>query len=190
MDNKITCLMLFILISLRISAQDFHLGIKAGTNLNYFNLPNDVRKKTLGYTFGGFIYYDFTKNLGIQVEGLYGKTAAYISSHEGEEGASDFPSKTRITYLSFPILLKVNITGFFSVLAGPQLNQLRNGGIYRSNEGSFAFPSGVRASFTTGVDLGPFYFRYLSGRSGFNNLGAERKYGNSQYQAGFRVRIL
>lgn len=185
MNNKILYSVLFVLISLRPYAQDFHFGIKAGANLNRFNLPDNVEKKTMGYTFGGFISYDFTKSIGIEVEGLYGRTGIYTSVHKEEA-----PSRKRISYLSIPILLKVNVTDFFSVLAGPQLNQLRNSGRYRSTDGSFAFPSGVRASLTAGVDLGPFYFRYLWGSSGFNNLGSERKYGSSQYQAGFRVRLL
>ena len=88
------------------------------------------------------------------------------------------------------MLLKVDVLNFISLLAGPEFNSLTNDDKYTLYDGSPAFKSGMRVSYSLGFDLGRLYFKYRGGLKGFSNLPNDGHAKISQYQLGIRWKII
>ncbi|WP_378981107.1 outer membrane beta-barrel protein [Pedobacter lithocola] len=178
-----------LFLTLNLNAQGLHLGIKGGVNFNKSSGLNFNDKRAFGYNFGGYIYYDFTKNVGIQLEGLYGRSAVRFNPASQDQANGISEGKKFIKMLSMPVLAKVNVGELFSAVAGPQFNAIRNSNNIRLNNGERAFDSKIGISYTAGIDLGILYFRYNWGNKSLNKL-IEGDFKSNQYQIGFRVTVL
>jgi hypothetical protein len=121
--KKIIIAFSVLVFALNVSAQKHsHLGFgfKAGTNFSKY-LGADVSSSNtiLKPYFGGSANYKFNKKVCIKQEILF--------SSEGSQLGQD-PNKEKVTtnYLSFPLMLQLNISKSFFLETGPQLNVLLN----------------------------------------------------------------
>ena len=104
-----------LLIGINLNAQNFHYGIKAGSNFavqsdvaEYFS-NDDIR---VGLSAGAFANYTLAKNFELQAELLY-----------DQKGASNDDLTFRYDYLTLPVLAKYNLPKAgkvgFNINAGP-----------------------------------------------------------------------
>ena len=99
--KRTTIVMILALLSISVNAQEFHYGIKAGTNFavqsqvaDYFN-NSDIR---VGFSAGAFGNYFLNNALAIQGEINY-----------EQKGGKSESVESRYDYLSVPVLLKYSL---------------------------------------------------------------------------------
>ncbi|UKT65039.1 porin family protein [Pedobacter mucosus] len=188
--NKILTLCLLVFAAQTCAAQKLGLGVKGGGNLTYSNRPDMDSRKSYGFNFGGFASVNFTKNIGVQLEAQYVRSRLRSDSFSPTAPWYSEKGYTKLHYLAMPVLLKIDVVDFVSVVGGPQFNFLRNSSTYNLSNGSAIIGSRLGTSYTVGLDLGPLYFRHNWGRSGFKSIDLNNSHRNVQYEVGFRVQLM
>jgi hypothetical protein len=174
----------------------FRLGIKGGFNMNQIEGQSFDNGFTYGYHLGGFAEIDFNKKFGLQPEVLFNQTNTKVASGF----SSLYPGITNpnmsdnvtLNYLSIPILLRYNLGGMFSLVAGPQFgilinkndNLLQNGQSAFSN-GDFGMVGGLQMN----LKLLRIYGRYNIGLKNINDIGQQDKWTNQQIQLGVGLKL-
>lgn len=195
MGTKSIVLVVF-LISMAVmnaAAQGFHVGAKAGTNINKIAGRSFNDQAEYGLSLGGFAEIDFAKKWGIQPEVLWNQskttTASDISTVYPEGLVNQ---EIILNYLTIPVLLTYKPVPVLSLQAGPQfgilLSQTQNF-IYNVQD---AFKKGdFSLLFGAQVNLGAFKVgaRYFIGLTNINDVSSEDKWTNQGIQAyiGFRI---
>jgi len=166
------------------------LGLKGGANISSAHGDHYRDLQKVGLQGGLFVFYNFKPNLGIQVEPMY--SSSRINVHRNYDYVDPMIGNgtKKLNYWSVPVLLKVDVLNFISLLAGPEFNSLNNDDRYTMYDGSPAFKSGMRVSYSLGFDLGKLYFKYRGGLKGFSNLPNDGHAKISQYQLGIRWQII
>lgn len=123
---KKSLLTAFVLVAVAtgLAAQGLGFGIKGGINLanqkidasDQYIDPDDVKSR-FGIHGGVFLTFMFSDNLGIQPELLYSQQGS-TSNWDTDE------FKTKVGYVTLPVLLRYNINEMFSLHAGPQFGFL------------------------------------------------------------------
>jgi hypothetical protein len=121
---KMMVLMMALLVSVNISAQNLHFGAKAGLNLgvqskiaDYYN-DNNMRA---AYNAGVFGNYSINKSFTFQTELNY-----------NQEGSKSENTVNKYDYISLPLMVKYslgtsNLTGLrFNAFVGPDFSYLVN----------------------------------------------------------------
>ena len=146
MKKTLIFLPLFVLIVLAGTAQGFHLGAKLGANMDKIAGKSFSDEFKLGYHLGGFVEIDFNKNIGIQPELLYSQTNTKEASglkdiYENIDNAL-VGDKVKLSYLSIPVLLRINAGELLTFHAGPQFSILMNSNETLLDNGKDAFKKG------------------------------------------------
>jgi hypothetical protein len=180
-------------------AQGFHLGIKAGANLNKMNGQEFDQGFKFGYNVGAFAELNFTPMWGIQPELMFNQTNYRTGDRFSDiypNGVSDV--KGKLNYLTVPILLSFRPIPFLSLQAGPQfgikLNKdehLVNNTADAFKSGDFALVGGAQLNIAN-IKLGA---RYVWGLSDIDNTTSGNtntttiswKSEQVQVYAGFRI---
>ena len=180
-------------------AQGFHLGIKAGANLNKMNGQEFDQGFKFGYNVGAFAELNFTPMWGIQPELMFNQT----NYRTGDRFSDIYPNgvndvKGKLNYLTVPILLSFRPIPFLSLQAGPQfgikLNKdehLVNNTVDAFKSGDFALVGGAQLNIAN-IKLGA---RYVWGLSDIDNTTTGNtnmttiswKSEQVQVYAGFRI---
>lgn len=109
-------------------AQDIKFGVKAG--LNYSTLTGDAVNDPSGRAglhIGGLVELKLTDKFSIQPELLYSMQGVQDEYSYTEFGVTvKEETKTKLDYLTLPIMAKYYIVEGFSVEAGPQIGFLLN----------------------------------------------------------------
>lgn len=167
---------LMLLLSANAYSQ-FNFGVKAGASLGKIDGVAYKDQFKLGYQLGGFVSVGLMENLAIQGEILFDQTNTRLADSYASVWNDKFEKGKKLNYLSVPVLLKFNQSGFISLLAGPQFSVLtnRDENLYQNGEklfksSDFSFVAGVE------VNLRPFfiYGRYVWGFSDINNALTEK----------------
>lgn len=107
------------------NAQDVKFGVKAGLNLANFSTSeseiSDELKPLTGLHLGGFVELGLSDQFAIQPELLFSMQGAKADYEE--EGYSE-TGKTKLSYLSIPVLAKIYFTPELYLEVGPQLGFL------------------------------------------------------------------
>ncbi len=189
---------LFILAALIIStgqlmAQGFHLGIKAGTNLNNIDGRSFKNDFKWGFSAGAFAELNFNAHIGLQPEVLFNQTRTQTASNFSEVYSQGINSRdVELNYLAIPLLLNIRPVKMLSILVGPQYGILINSSKNIVANGKDAFKTG-EFSVVGGaqINLGGFKAgaRYVVGLSDISDLGQEDKWKSQQVQlyVGFRI---
>ncbi len=201
MKKLVLSALILIGISSVSNAQGIRLGVKAGANMNQISGQSFNDGFDLSYHFGGFLEMDFNKTWGIQPEVLWSQTTGKPSSFKAIYGSTssitinsalDAGKDIKLNYLSIPVLLRVNVTGMFSLLAGPQYsilinkdNTLLQNGQSAFKNGDFAMVAGAQINLKT-IRL---YGRYNIGLQNINDIDNKDKWTNQQIQAGIGFRL-
>lgn len=179
------------------NAQAFHFGGKAGANMTKIDGQSFKDGYELGYQLGGFVEIDFNKNIGIQPELLFSQTNTKVASgfkdiYENIDNAL-VGDKVKLSYLSIPVLLRINAGELLTFHAGPQFSILMNSNETLLDNGKDAFKKGDLAAVVGAqVNLKAFriYGRYNIGLSDINDIDNQDKWKNQQIQLGIGIKIL
>ena len=179
------------------SAQSFHIGAKAGANLNKIDGQAFKQGYELGYQVGGFVELNINKNWGIQPELLFSQTNTIIDSgykaiyQDIDEAV--IGQKAKLNYLNIPILLRLNAGNLLTFNLGPQFSILMNKDQRLVRNGKQAIKNGdVAAVFGAQINLGSLnvYGRYNIGLNNLNDIDNQDKWKSQQWQFGLGLRIL
>lgn len=194
--NTKTILIGFFLIGMAVRnarAQGFHVGAKAGTNINKIAGRSFDDAAQYGLSLGGYAEIDFAKKWGIQPEVLWNQSKTTTASDIGTVYPEGLVNQEIIlNYLTIPVLLTYKPVPVLSLQAGPQfgilLSQTQNF-IYNVQD---AFKKGdLSVLFGAQVNLGGFKVgaRYYIGLTNINDIDNEDKWTNQGIQAyiGFRI---
>lgn len=193
--KKTLFVLLFITVASNFAlAQGFRLGAKAGINANKMSGTTFQSGFAQSFHLGAFAEIDINKFIGVQPEVIWNQSATKATnvSNIAGIGISDLQG-TKLDYLSIPILLRVNLGGMFSVLAGPQYSILISKDKTFLANGQNAFKSGdLAAVLGAQVNLKTFriYGRYNIGLNNINDVvGSSDKWTSQQIQAGLGIRL-
>lgn len=126
--KKIIAATLIVITSFCANAQNFGVGIKAGTNLTKISGKQFKDEFNFGYYAGVFAEFELSKTWGLQPEILYNQVNTKTTSNF-DSAIGTWPkdiSSIKLNYLTIPILLRCNINKFVSLHAGPQFGLLLN----------------------------------------------------------------
>jgi opacity protein-like surface antigen len=114
-----------------------YLGVRfmpTFTKFKVTTLDNGTAKTTavVGYGFGGLLGFNFSKNVGLQIEGIY-STLSQKYTDRGEERQID------LSYIHFPLMLILNTDVTkpvnFNIAVGPQFG-INTGSSLKSGSGN------------------------------------------------------
>lgn len=202
--KKITLVALFLTVILTsVTAQKFspgfHLGIKAGANLNKIDGQGYDQAFNLNYHAGAFAQIQLLEGFGIQPELVFSqstsKTASNFSAiYTNAPGvtASSNNQEVKLNYLSIPILanfgksfIKLQVGPQFSILMNQSKN-LRQNGADAFKNGDFAMVGGLWLQLPLGLNASA---RYIVGLSNLNDLDNSNQWKSQAIQLGVGIRF-
>ena len=170
-------------------SQGFHVGAKAGANINKIDGQSFTNRFTYGYHAGAFAEIKLSKKLSLQPEVLFNQINTDTSSTFGQlyNINSNKISSIKLNYISIPLLLNLNLSKKFALQAGPQYgilidqndNLLQNGK-NAFKQGDFSMLAGIQIKFSS-LRL---YGRYAIGLTNINDIDNQDKWKNQSIQIG------
>lgn len=187
--KKIFLATLFSFAFFNANAQ-LHLGAKAGANLTKIDGTSFSDKYKLGYQLGGYVYYDFSKMIGLQLEVQFNQSNTKISDQYSDVLFDSFGKGKKLNYITVPVLFRINSQGALTFLAGPQFSFLTDSDKNILQNGTKLFRNSD-VGIVAGVDLNvrPFIIsaRYVWGLNDIS--GTENKATGRQIQLGLGFEI-
>lgn len=187
MKTKLLSLFALVLMTQAAMAQ-FHLGVKAGTNITKVDGKSFKDEFRYGYHLGGFAEIRLGNKLVLQPEVLWNQYATRVDSNFNHVYQNVFNgnSNVKLNYLSIPILVNYKLVGnFISLQAGPQFGVLidqnktllQNGG-NAFKQGDFSMLGGVL------VRMGPIRVngRYAIGLNNISDIPDDTKWKSQGFQ--------
>ncbi len=107
-----------ILGTTNVNAQDFKFGAKAGINLANLRGNGETTNSRTSIHFGLVAEYKLNEQFAIQPELLYSGQGA---KERGTLMGTDIKVTLKFDYLNLPVMFKYYVTEGFSLQAGPQL---------------------------------------------------------------------
>lgn len=187
MKTKFLTLALALLISQLMMAQ-FHLGIKAGTNITKIDGKSFDKEFRYGYNIGGFAEIKLGGKFSLQPEVLFNQYSTTLDSNYKsiyQDVISSNQSKVKLNYLTIPLMLDYKFLGPIHLQAGPQFgvlmsqdkNFLQNGS-EAFKHGDFSLAAGAQIKLATFRITG----RYLIGLNNINDIDNQDKWKNQVIQ--------
>ncbi len=185
-------------VSIASMAQGLRIGVKAGANMTKFTGQSFNDGFDLSYHAGAFLEIDVNKVWGIQPELLWSQTSGKPTNFQNVYATSivsptlDITQPIKLNYLSIPLLLRVNLTGMFTLLAGPQYSILMNQDNTLLRNGEDAFKSGdfaMVAGAQVNLKFLRIYGRYNIGLQNVNDINSQDKWKSQQLQVGLGFRF-
>ncbi|OXA70461.1 hypothetical protein B0A67_15710 [Flavobacterium aquidurense] len=168
----------------------FHIGAKAGANMNKLDGQAFDDGFEFGYQLGGFVYFNLTDFIGLQGEVLFNQTNTKLSNDYRDVFDNVFKKDKTLNYVSVPVLLRLNSEGLITIVTGPQFSFLANTDHSVSQNGKKLFKN-TDFSFVAGAEVNirplTLYARYVWGFSDVSNFGD--KANSQQIQAGLGLRL-
>jgi Outer membrane protein beta-barrel domain len=187
MKTKLLSLFALVLMTQAAMAQ-FHLGVKAGTNITKVDGKSFKDEFRYGYHLGGFAEIRLGNKLVLQPEVLWNQYATRVDSNFNHvyQDVFDGNSNIKLNYLSIPVLVNYKLVGnFISLQAGPQFGVLidqnktllQNGG-NAFKQGDFSMLAGVL------VRMGPIRVngRYAIGLNNISDIPDDNKWKSQGFQ--------
>ena len=177
-------------------AQSFHLGLKAGLNVDKLTGRSFNGKSQAGFNAGAFGELNFNSKWGIQPEILYSLTQASTSDLFGQIYPGGVSSNIQLNYITVPILLFFKPIPELSIQLGPQYGYLVN-----QTEGLLVSPiypkdafakSDLAVVFGGQLNLGKIKLgaRYTGGVVSINNINNSDNWKKQGFQLYLGYRIL
>jgi len=174
-------------------AQGFHIGVKGGTNITQIQGQSFENGFKFGYSLGGFVELNFSKQWGIQPELLWNQSKTTTAYNFNQIYNGFYGQDVTLNYLSIPILLSFKPTPLLSLQLGPQfgilMSQPSNLGDNISNafkSGDFSILGGAQ------LNLGALRVgaRYFVGLNNINDLSNQDTWKNQGFQLYIGVKII
>lgn len=188
MKTKIPVLIVCVFIAQASMAQ-FHLGIKAGTNITKIEGKSFKDEFRYGYHLGGFAEIGLGGNLGVQPEVLFNQYNTRVDSSFKNvyQNATNFSNykDVKLNYLTIPILLTYKLGSLLSLQAGPQYGILISQDKTLIQNGQEAFKHGD-FSMVGGAQLHISKLRlsgrYFVGLDNISGISDQNKWKNQGFQ--------
>jgi hypothetical protein len=167
------------------------VGLKGG--LNIANFSGDVEDASMRLSFhgGGYVNLSISDRLGLQPELLFNSMGSKFEYTESDPdiGQVDVTETYKLSYISIPVMLMINITDNFNFQLGPQISILASAkGKLEVKDGFKSTDLAVNAGL--GVNFGKINAsaRYSLGLSSISdNDDADVKNGVIQVSLGYRL---
>lgn len=176
------------------SAQGFHVGIKAGTNMLKIDDKSFKDEFKFGYNLGGFAEINFTKKIGVQPEVLWSQSSYRTANNIDEViPGTKADVAVKLNYLQIPLLLNYRPVKFLSLHVGPQFGILINQNNSMLQNGKDAFKKGDFSMLGGAqLNLGPLKAgaRYVIGLTDINDISTQSKWKNQGFQLYVGLRII
>ena len=188
----LTSLLLTVIIT-GSYAQGFHIGVKGGTNITQIQGQSFENGFKFGYSLGGFVELNLSKQWGIQPELLWNQSKTTTAYNFNQIYNGFYGQDVTLNYLSIPILLSFKPTPLLSLQLGPQfgilMSQPSNLGDNISNAfktGDFSILGGAQ------LNLGALRVgaRYFIGLNNINDLSNQDTWKNQGFQLYIGVKII
>jgi len=192
MKTKLLILVIFGIMGTAASAQKFHIGAKAGANINKIDGKSFSDEFSYGYHLGGFFSVGLGKKFAIQPEVLFNQINVDTSSSFSQVYKFDQVDKVQLKYLSVPILLNFKPVKFITLQAGPQFSVLMNKNKTLLENGRDAFKAGDLSMLGGAqVNIGHLniYGRYAVGLSNLNDIDNKEKWKSQSFQIGLGLTL-
>lgn len=187
MKTKILSLLAVLLVSQAVMAQ-FHIGAKAGANINKIDGKSFKEEFNYGYHVGGFAEIGLGDKFVLQPEVLFNQYNTTVDSSFRNVYQNAFrsdQSKVKLSYLSIPVLLNYKLVGPIYLQAGPQIGILidQNKDLLENGEaafknGDFSMLGGVQVKLSKFRVTG----RYVVGLNNINDIDNQDKWKNQGIQ--------
>ena len=191
LKNLFVAIILFAAAS-QANAQSFHLGIKAGADINKINGKSFKDEFSYGYQLGAFAELGLTEKFGIQPEVLFSQVNVDTSNDFSQVYKLNGLSDVKLKYLKIPVLLTFKPNPFVSLQAGPQFGVLLDKSRNLVNNGKNAFKDGD-FSMVGGIQLNisklRVYGRYALGLSNLNDIDDQSKWKSQSFQVGLGIAL-
>jgi hypothetical protein len=190
MKIKLLSLALAVLIFSTAHSQSFHLGIKAGANINKLSGQPFSDEFSYGYHVGGYSIIGLGNKWAIQPEVLFNQSSSDTSSEFSDIYTSlslNNLSKIKLSYLSIPILLNYNASKMITLQAGPQFGILLDQNVNLVQNGKDAFKKGnfgLVAGLQLKLAMFRVYGRYVVGLTNLNDIDNQDKWTGQGFQIG------
>ena len=178
------------------SKVQFHLGVKAGTNITKVDGRSFENEFSYGYQLGAFAEIKLSKQLTLQPELLINQYKNSLDSSYNNllNNALRGLTSVKMEYLSIPVLLNYKLGGgFISLQAGPQFGILFDRSNSFGQNAQNAFKQGD-FSMLGGVQLKAGIFRvngrYFVGLNDINDLTNDSRWKNQGFQLSVGMTIL
>ena len=124
--KKISTIFAIVALTFTVTnAQDLKIGAKAGVNISSLGgdkIPGLENKSKIGLHLGGVGVYMLSDKFGVQAELLYSSFGGkQTESFSDEDGSYTYESKTKLNYISLPLMGKFYATESLSFEAGPRV---------------------------------------------------------------------
>jgi len=192
MKTKLLILAIFSMMATAATAQKFHIGAKAGANINKLNGKSFSDQFSFGYHLGGFFNVGLGKKFAIQPEILFNQINVDTSSSFSSVYKFNQVDKVQLKYLSVPIMLNFKPVKFLTLQAGPQFSVLMNKSKTLLENGRDAFKAGDFAMLGGAqVNIGHLniYGRYAVGLSNLNDIDNKEKWKSQGFQIGLGLTL-
>ncbi len=175
--KKIVALVLFIWFTgSLVSAQSFHVGLKAGTDIQKIEGASFNDKYAFGYHVGAFAKLSIVNSFSFQPELYYSSVS--MDTAQGFSGlyqSAGIP-KVNFGYINVPLLLNIKFAKFFSFQIGPKFSLLASKNLNAATDGKSAIKIGD-ISGVAGVQFNflkfSAYARYQMGLNNLNDMSSE-----------------
>lgn len=192
MKMKILPLLIGGLLMSGLSFGQFHMGVKAGADINKIDGKSFKEEFSFGYQVGGFAQVKLSNRLTLQPEVLFSQVNIDTTNKLNDIYQFENISEVQLSYLKIPILLNYNVGKLVSLQVGPQFGILIDKNLNLFNNGKSAFKSGD-FSMLAGVQLNlsniHIYGRYGIGLSNLNDIDDRDEWKSQQIQVGIGLRI-
>lgn len=123
MKKIVLLIVLAVVSTTAIQAQEVRMGIKGGVNFATLSGDNlgDIKSRT-GFHIGGLVEVPLSEQFSIQPEILYTTQGARYQEKGTELGVDyDFKTTAHLDYIQVPVMAKFYVVEGFAVEAGPEV---------------------------------------------------------------------
>lgn len=193
MKSKTLALAAFIIsLTMHVKAQNLHIGIKAGADINKINGQSFKKQFSYGYQVGVFSEIGLTSRFGIQPEILLSQVNVDTTDNFSDVYHVSGLKNVNLKYLKIPLLLNYKPNAFVSLQVGPQYGILLDKNKSAFDNGKSAFKQGD-FSMVGGLQLNitkiRLYGRYAVGLSNLNDIDNTEKWKSQSFQVGVGVTL-
>ncbi|MBL0232296.1 MAG: PorT family protein [Chitinophagaceae bacterium] len=187
MKTKLLLIPALMLFSMASMAQ-FHIGVKAGSNITKVEGKSFKDEFRYGYSLGGFLEIRAGNKLVVQPEVLWNQYATRVDSNYSNVYHNVFNgnANVKLNYLSIPIVVNYKLIGsFLSLQAGPQFGILIDQKKTALQNGGEAFKHGdlsMLAGLNFKIANLRLNARYAVGLNNISDLPDQGKWTNQGFQ--------
>ena len=186
---KVKLLIIICVLVAQTGFSQFHLGVKAGTNITKVDGKSFGDEFRYGYHLGGFAEIGLGGRLSIQPEVLFNQYQTRLDSNFKNvyEHAASFSKykDVKLNYLSIPLMLNYKVGSLLTLQAGPQFGVLIDQNKKLLENGQAAFKNGdfsLAGGAVINISKLRVSGRYYVGLYNISDIDNKEKWRNQGFQ--------